>query len=106
MESDFDDASINSYSVSDGSTSRSSRSRKKLKAGKKKKKGKDSCHQLETSTAKCVERLGGYVYGVLKFNSVLEGELIVKEEPDIILNKEKVFRSYSRSSLLGKQMQY
>uniref|UniRef100_A0A8C3M6D9 Chromodomain-helicase-DNA-binding protein 4 n=1 Tax=Chrysolophus pictus TaxID=9089 RepID=A0A8C3M6D9_CHRPC len=42
VESDFDDASINSYSVSDGSTSRSSRSRKKLKAGKKKKKGIDS----------------------------------------------------------------
>uniref|UniRef100_A0A8C8BIB7 Chromodomain-helicase-DNA-binding protein 4 n=1 Tax=Otus sunia TaxID=257818 RepID=A0A8C8BIB7_9STRI len=41
VESDFDDASINSYSVSDGSTSRSSRSRKKLKAGKKKKKGID-----------------------------------------------------------------
>lgn len=39
VESDFDDASINSYSVSDGSTSRSSRSRKKLKAGKRKKKG-------------------------------------------------------------------
>lgn len=48
MESDFDDASINSYSVSDGSTSRSSRSRKKLKAGKKKKKGIDTCQQLET----------------------------------------------------------
>lgn len=47
MESDFDDASINSYSVSDGSTSRSSRSRKKLKAGKKKKKGIDACCQLE-----------------------------------------------------------
>lgn len=39
MESDFDDASINSYSVSDGSTSRSSRSRKKLRTAKKKKKG-------------------------------------------------------------------
>lgn len=39
MESDFDDASINSYSVSDGSTSRSSRSRKKLRTTKKKKKG-------------------------------------------------------------------
>lgn len=38
-ESDFDDASINSYSVSDGSTSRSSRSRKKLRTTKKKKKG-------------------------------------------------------------------
>lgn len=48
MESDFDDASINSYSVSDGSTSRSSRSRKKLKAGKKKKKGIAACCQLET----------------------------------------------------------
>lgn len=47
VESDFDDASINSYSVSDGSTSRSSRSRKKLKAGKKKKKGIDACCQLE-----------------------------------------------------------
>lgn len=39
VESDFDDASINSYSVSDGSTSRSSRSRKKLRTTKKKKKG-------------------------------------------------------------------
>uniref|UniRef100_A0A8C9NLP6 Chromodomain-helicase-DNA-binding protein 4 n=1 Tax=Serinus canaria TaxID=9135 RepID=A0A8C9NLP6_SERCA len=49
VESDFDDASINSYSVSDGSTSRSSRSRKKLKAGKKKKKvavdGYETDHQ-------------------------------------------------------------
>lgn len=43
VESDFDDASINSYSVSDGSTSRSSRSRKKLKAGKRKKKGTELC---------------------------------------------------------------
>lgn len=34
-------------------------------------------------------------------NSVLEGELIVKEEP-AVLNKEKVFRSSVRSSLLGK----
>lgn len=39
VESDFDDASINSYSVSDGSTSRSSRSHKKLRTTKKKKKG-------------------------------------------------------------------
>lgn len=38
------------------------------------------------------------------FNSILEGELIVKEEHDIILNEEKVFRSSFRSSLLGKQM--
>lgn len=43
MESDFDDASINSYSVSDGSTSRSSRSRKKLRPTKKKKKGALPC---------------------------------------------------------------
>uniref|UniRef100_A0A452SBK9 Chromodomain-helicase-DNA-binding protein 4 n=1 Tax=Ursus americanus TaxID=9643 RepID=A0A452SBK9_URSAM len=41
VESDFDDASINSYSVSDGSTSRSSRSRKKLRTTKKKKKGEE-----------------------------------------------------------------
>lgn len=39
VESDFDDASLNSFSVSDGSTSRSSRSRKKLRTTKKKKKG-------------------------------------------------------------------
>lgn len=39
------------------------------------------------------------------FASVLEGELIVKEEPDIILNKGKVFRSSFRSFLSGKQMQ-
>lgn len=32
-------------------------------------------------------------------NSILEGELIVKEESDIILNKEKVFRSSFRSSV-------
>lgn len=32
-------------------------------------------------------------------NSILEGELIVKEGPDIILNKEKVFRSSFRSSV-------
>lgn len=37
-------------------------------------------------------------------DSILEGELAVKEEPDTILNKEKVFRSSFRSSLLGKQI--
>lgn len=104
VESDFDDASINSYSVSDGSTSRSSRSRKKLKAGKKKKKGIDTCQQMEISMVKCVERLEACLCGVLMFNSILEGELIVDEEPAIVLNK-KVFRSSFRSSLLGKQMQ-
>lgn len=69
MESDFDDASINSYSVSDGSTSRSSRSRKKLKAGKKKKKGIDTCQQLVTS--KFVERLERCLCGVLMLTAYL-----------------------------------
>lgn len=56
MESDFDDASINSYSVSDGSTSRSSRSRKKLKAGKKKKKGIAPLSAGDRIAVKRVER--------------------------------------------------
>lgn len=58
----------------------------------------------DRSTAKCVERLEEYLCGVWMFNSILERELIVKEEHDIILNEEKVFRSSFRSSLLGKQM--
>lgn len=97
MESDFDDASINSYSVSDGSTSRSSRSRKKLKAGKKKKKGIDACCQLGAQLS--MSKLEECQCRIWLFNSILdEGEFFVEEETDTLFNKEELLSHLGRGT--------
>lgn len=95
MESDFDDASINSYSVSDGSTSRSSRSRKKLKAGKKKKKGIAACCQLETELQLSVCRDERNVCAAFGYFSVYLREENPSWRKDLIItsSKEKVPRN-------------